>query len=67
MRYLASCGCLLLLAAAYVNNASTYVPGPSADFAFDAPPTVEFQMFPTVYPIPFHYRNPDSEPRAAED
>ena len=35
-----------------------FVPGPSADYPPDAPPTLEFAMFPSVYDIPFHYRNP---------
>ena len=39
----------------WVGNASTYVPGPSADFPPDGPPTLEFQMFPNVYDIPYHY------------
>lgn len=42
----------------WVRNASTYVPGPSEDVPPDAPPTLEFEMFPSVYPIPFHYENP---------
>jgi hypothetical protein len=37
-----------------------FVPGPSADYPPDGPPTFEFAMFPTVYDIPFHYRNPVS-------
>ena len=41
----------------WVGNASTYVPGPSADFPLDEPPTLEFQMFPNVYDIPYHYTN----------
>jgi hypothetical protein len=44
--------------AGWVRNASDYVPGPSTDVPPDAPPTVGFAMFPTVYPIPFHYPNP---------
>ncbi|MBN1237353.1 MAG: nuclear transport factor 2 family protein, partial [Gammaproteobacteria bacterium] len=36
------------------------VPGPSEDFPPDAPPTFRFDMFPTVYEIPFHYANPVS-------
>jgi triacylglycerol lipase len=36
------------------------VPGPSTDYPPDGPPTFEFAMFPTVYDIPFHYRNPVS-------
>jgi hypothetical protein len=42
----------------WVKNASTYVPGPSADYPPDAPPSLEFAMFPNVYRIPFHYANP---------
>jgi hypothetical protein len=34
------------------------VPGPSKTYPPDAPPTTVFTMFPTVYPIPFHYSNP---------
>ena len=34
------------------------VPGPSKDFPPDAPPTLVFDMFPSVYNIPFHYANP---------
>jgi hypothetical protein len=34
------------------------VPGPSKTYPPDAPPTTVFTMFPTVYPIPFHYPNP---------
>jgi triacylglycerol lipase len=34
------------------------VPGPSKDFPPDAPPTGVFDMFPSVYNIPFHYANP---------
>jgi hypothetical protein len=34
------------------------VPGPSKTYPPDAPPTTEFTMFPTVYPIPFHYSHP---------
>jgi triacylglycerol lipase len=37
-----------------------FVPGPSADYPPDGPPTLEFAMFPTVYDIPFHYKNPVS-------
>jgi hypothetical protein len=36
------------------------VPGPSKTYPPDAPPTFEFQMFPTVYTVPFHYDNPVS-------
>jgi triacylglycerol lipase len=34
------------------------VPGPSKTYPPDAPPTFTFQMFPTVYEIPFHYVHP---------
>ncbi len=34
------------------------VPGPSKDFPPDTPPTLVFEMFPSVYDIPFHYANP---------
>ncbi len=34
------------------------VPGPSKTYPPDSPPTFRFQMFPTVYEIPFHYPNP---------
>jgi acetyl esterase/lipase len=34
------------------------VPGPSQAFPPDTPPTFTFQMFPTVYEIPFHYPHP---------
>lgn len=34
------------------------VPGPSEALPPDAPPTFEFEMFPTVYRLPFHYDNP---------
>ena len=34
------------------------VPGPSADFPPDAPPSFKFAMFPTVYEIPANYPNP---------
>ncbi len=34
------------------------VPGPSKDFPPDSPPTLVFDMFPSVYNIPFHYANP---------
>ena len=34
------------------------VPGPSESYPPDAPPTFEFEMFPTVYDIPFHYPEP---------
>jgi acetyl esterase/lipase len=34
------------------------VPGPSKDFPPDSPPTLVFDMFPSVYNIAFHYANP---------
>jgi triacylglycerol lipase len=34
------------------------VPGPSQAFPPDTPPSFTFQMFPTVYEIPFHYPHP---------
>lgn len=36
------------------------MPGPSADFPPDAPPTREVVMFPVVFNIPYHYANPVS-------
>lgn len=44
----------------WVNNPGTRVPGPSTDFPPDAPPTLVFAMFPTVYDFPYHYTNPVS-------
>jgi len=44
-----------------------FVPGPSKDYPPDAPPTFEFAMFPNVYAIPFHYRNPVSGRVATTD
>jgi hypothetical protein len=41
----------------WTRGASTFVPGPSSDYPPDAPPTLEFQMFPNVYDIPYHYSN----------
>lgn len=50
------------LAASYsggwVRGAQPQPPGPSAQYPPDAPPTVRFEMFPSVYAIPFHYVNP---------
>ena len=37
---------------------SSNVPGPSKEFPPDSPPTGVFDMFPSVYNIPFHYANP---------
>jgi hypothetical protein len=34
------------------------MPGPSADFPPDSPPTREVAMFPVVFNIPYHYANP---------
>jgi hypothetical protein len=34
------------------------VPGPSATYPPDEPPTFEFAMFPNIYELPFHYDNP---------
>jgi hypothetical protein len=36
------------------------VPGPSQSYPPDLPATFEFQMFPTVYELPWHYANPVS-------
>ena len=36
------------------------VPGPSKTYPPDTAPTFVFQMFPTVYQVPFHYANPVS-------
>ena len=36
------------------------VPGPSEIYPPDGPPSFQFEMFPTVYDIPFHYANPIS-------
>jgi acetyl esterase/lipase len=42
----------------WVRNPGRGVPGPSRTFPPDTPPTFTFQMFPTVYEIPFHYPHP---------
>ncbi len=34
------------------------MPGPSKTYPPDTPPSFTFQMFPTVYEIPFHYAHP---------
>jgi hypothetical protein len=47
-------------AGGWAKNPGLRVPGPSADFPPDVPPTLVFAMFPTVYAIPFHYANPIS-------
>ena len=44
----------------WARGANRYLPGPSADFPPDAPPTLVFGSFPTVYDIPYHYANPVS-------
>lgn len=50
----------------WARDPGRFVPGPSEDYPPDAPPTFEFEMFPNVYRLPFHYRNPVSG-RAAYD
>jgi acetyl esterase/lipase len=42
----------------WVRAANPGVPGPDKDLPPDRPPTHNFQMFPVVYDIPFHYANP---------
>ncbi len=42
----------------WAKNPGRRVPGPNASYPPDKPPTLVFQMFPHVYEIPFHYRNP---------
>ena len=42
----------------WVRNPGRGVPGPSKTFPPDTPPSFTFQMFPTVYEIPFHYPHP---------
>jgi acetyl esterase/lipase len=42
----------------WARNPGRTVPGPSRTFPPDTPPTFTFQMFPTVYEIPFHYPHP---------
>jgi hypothetical protein len=42
----------------WAKNPGRRVPGPSATYPPDAPPTLVFEMFPTIYEIPFHYRSP---------
>ena len=44
----------------WAKNPGRGVPGPSKSYPPDTPPTFVFQMFPTVYEIPFHYANPVS-------
>ena len=42
----------------WVRAANPGTPGPDKDLPPDRPPTLQFQMFPVVYDIPFHYANP---------
>jgi acetyl esterase/lipase len=42
----------------WAKNPGRSLPGPSKDFPPDAPPTLKYEAFPTVYDIPFHYANP---------
>jgi acetyl esterase/lipase len=42
----------------WARNPGRTVPGPSKTYPPDGPPTFTFQMFPTVYEIPFHYPHP---------
>ena len=42
----------------WVRSPGRTVPGPSRTYPPDTPPTFTFQMFPTVYEIPFHYAHP---------
>lgn len=42
----------------WAHSPGTRVPGPSKTNPPDKPVTFVFQMFPKVYPIPFHYSNP---------
>ncbi len=44
----------------WANSPGRRVPGPSKTYPPDVPPTFAFDMFPTVYEIPFHYANPVS-------
>jgi acetyl esterase/lipase len=44
----------------WARSAGRGVPGPSETYPPDGPPTFVFQMFPTVYEIPFHYPHPVS-------
>lgn len=45
----------------WVHSPGARVPGPSASFPPDAPPSFAFEMFPRVYPLSFHYANPVSD------
>lgn len=42
----------------WARNPGRTVPGMSKSYPPDGPPTFTFQMFPTVYEIPFHYPHP---------
>jgi triacylglycerol lipase len=42
----------------WARSPSTGMPGPTAGFAPDAPPTSVVSMLPIVYEIPYHYANP---------
>ena len=42
----------------WVNSPGGGLPGPSATYSPDGPPTMVFAMFPKVYLVPFHYPNP---------
>lgn len=42
----------------WVRSPGRTVPGINRAFPPDTPPTFAFQMFPTVYEIPFHYPHP---------
>ena len=44
----------------WTRNPGRNLPGPSEDYPPDTPPTLEFEMFPNVYALPFHYDNPVS-------
>jgi len=42
----------------WVNSPGGGLPGPSATYPPDGPPTMVFAMFPKVFLVPFHYPNP---------
>ncbi len=42
----------------WANSPGGRLPGPSATYPPDGPPTMVFAMFPNVYLVPFHYSNP---------
>jgi len=44
----------------WIRSPGRRVPGPSERFPPDRSPSFEFEMFPNVYDIPFHYDNPVS-------